>query len=413
MARIEPNLFVRVKSFATQTSPQKSAAKSESSLVAGVDRLQLGTEKVSAEQVNAIVGERIAAHLLDILDESAAALGEGVPARVAVEPSPEAIAQRIFDLTLSLFDNYKAGRPSLGEGEARGELVRLLAVAVDRGIDEVLSLLRSMKVLVSGEVAENIRRLKELLAGLMERFAAEGLEEGSSGKRGERAPQVVPFEGSPERGEGTAFASSDDSSVGGLLPSGRSPSRTQTQLIPPESTVLAMVKKAFSRRISPSHKSRASSEQGVCRPPLFPLLVTLFGVAVFVNYLWEVLQMVFYQWWGASWLVGLLVCLQAALGDGLLVLALYGAGVGLFRSRWWILRPGGAGYAFLVFSGMAVAVAIELHALASGRWAYGALMPIIPGLGVGLLPVAQMMVIPPLVVLVTRRRLLKGARAPE
>ncbi len=134
----------------------------------------------------------------------------------------------------------------------------------------------------------------------------------------------------------------------------------------------------------------------VPQPPLAPLLGTLYVVAVLVNYLWEVPQMAFYEWWGASWAVGLLVCLLAALGDGLLVLALYGLGCALFRRRDWILQPGVAGYNLLVLAGMVVAVALEMHALAWGRWAYNTRMPVIPGLGVGLVPVVQMMVLPPL-----------------
>jgi hypothetical protein len=117
--------------------------------------------------------------------------------------------------------------------------------------------------------------------------------------------------------------------------------------------------------------------------------------------------MAFYEWWGASWVTGLLICLQAALGDGLLVLALYGLGYAFFRRREWILQPGVAGYTLLVLAGMVIAVAIEMHALAWGRWAYNARMPIIPGIGVGLIPVVQMMMLPLLAAHLTRWRLVR------
>ena len=140
--------------------------------------------------------------------------------------------------------------------------------------------------------------------------------------------------------------------------------------------------------------------------PLVALLGTLYGVAVAVNFIWEVPQMAFYEWWGASWSVGLLVCLQAALGDGLLVLALYGLGCIFFRRRDWILQPGPVGYTLLVVAGMIIAVAVEMHALDQNRWAYNTLMPRIPGLGVGLVPVAQMMVLPTLIARLARWRLI-------
>ncbi len=147
------------------------------------------------------------------------------------------------------------------------------------------------------------------------------------------------------------------------------------------------------------------------QPPLATLLGTFYGAAVLVNFIWEVPQMAFYEWWGASWVTGLLICLQAALGDGLLVLALYGLGYAFFRRREWILQPGVAGYTLLVLAGMIVAVAVEMHALARGRWAYSAIMPIIPGLGIGLIPVVQMMLLPPLAAHLTRWRLVRARLA--
>ena len=143
------------------------------------------------------------------------------------------------------------------------------------------------------------------------------------------------------------------------------------------------------------------------QPSFAALLGTFYGAAVLVNFLWEVPQMALYEWWGASWSVGLLVCFQAALGDGLLILALYGMGYAFFRRREWILQPSVTGYTFLVLAGMAVAVAIEMQALAWNRWSYNALMPVIPGLGVGLVPVVQMMILPPLVFYLTRWRLVR------
>jgi hypothetical protein len=52
----------------------------------------------------------------------------------------------------------------------------------------------------------------------------------------------------------------------------------------------------------------------------------------------------------------------------------------------------------MLIAGLAIAVTVELAAVhALGRWEYAARMPILPGLGVGLSPVAQMLVLPPII----------------
>jgi hypothetical protein len=52
----------------------------------------------------------------------------------------------------------------------------------------------------------------------------------------------------------------------------------------------------------------------------------------------------------------------------------------------------------MLITGLAIAVSVELLAVnALGQWAYTARMPIVPGLDVGLAPVAQMLVLPPIV----------------
>lgn len=170
----------------------------------------------------------------------------------------------------------------------------------------------------------------------------------------------------------------------------------------------AMVSGKTSRQTADPELSERNPDEHPPSPSLAALLGTLYVAAVLINYLWEVPQMAFYDWWGASWAVGLLVCFQAALVDGLLVLALYGIGCLLFKRRDWILEPGLAGYTFLVLSGIIVAMVVELQALAWNRWAYNALMPRIPGLGVGLLPVVQMMALPSIVARLTQWWLLRN-----
>ena len=73
--------------------------------------------------------------------------------------------------------------------------------------------------------------------------------------------------------------------------------------------------------------------------------------------------------------------------------------LGLLVTARVIVRPAGqahraAFFWLLVVLGAATATILEWHALGTGRWTYNSLMPLIPGLGVGVSPVLQMAIIP-------------------
>lgn len=73
--------------------------------------------------------------------------------------------------------------------------------------------------------------------------------------------------------------------------------------------------------------------------------------------------------------------------------------LGLLVTARVIVRPAGQSHraAFLwltVVLGAMTAATLEWHALRTGRWTYNGLMPLIPGLGVGVFPVLQMAIVP-------------------
>lgn len=98
------------------------------------------------------------------------------------------------------------------------------------------------------------------------------------------------------------------------------------------------------------------------------------------------------------WLAATAECAQAAVGDSVIVLGLFATGALAFRDVRWF-RPARAGrYAALIGAGMAVQVVMEwIMVYGAGRWGYGADHPVLPLLGVGLLPVLQAVVLFPLV----------------
>lgn len=88
-------------------------------------------------------------------------------------------------------------------------------------------------------------------------------------------------------------------------------------------------------------------------------------------------------------------CFLASLGDGLLVLLIFAAGWIVFRRREWFVRHGARGYLLMLAAGLIIAVGIERVAVGTGQWLYAEQMPRV--LGVGLAPIAQMLVLPPLI----------------
>jgi hypothetical protein len=125
-------------------------------------------------------------------------------------------------------------------------------------------------------------------------------------------------------------------------------------------------------------------------------VATIFTVAVAANYLWEMGQMFYYAGMdspGAAW-----NCLLASLGDGLLVLLIFASGWIVLRRRSWYERPGVGGYLLMLIAGFVIGITVESVAVrVSGTWKYTSGMPLLPGTEMGLLPVAQMLMLPPVI----------------
>ena len=123
----------------------------------------------------------------------------------------------------------------------------------------------------------------------------------------------------------------------------------------------------------------------------------LFAVAVAINYVWEIAQSFLFVGMGSIRAV-LWHCFVASLGDGVILCIIHGVGWGVFRRADWFARAGASQYGVMLGAGLVIASAMEwvaVHVL--HRWAYTDLMPVVPGLDIGVIPVLQMLVLPPLV----------------
>ena len=125
-------------------------------------------------------------------------------------------------------------------------------------------------------------------------------------------------------------------------------------------------------------------------------VLLIFIVAVALNYLWEVAQAPLYlgfEDWNSVWWH----CFVAALGDGILVWLIFVVGWTTFRRFDWYAHLNGRALAVMLVAGLVIGIGIEWVAIDKlGRWAYTADMPLLPGIDVGLVPVLQMLLLPPL-----------------
>jgi hypothetical protein len=126
-------------------------------------------------------------------------------------------------------------------------------------------------------------------------------------------------------------------------------------------------------------------------------IAAVFILAVIVNYPWELAHSPLYE--GMSdFSLALRHCFVASVGDGLLVLLIFGAGWVALRRSDWFVNPGRRGYFVMSAAGLVIGVVVEWTAVhVMGRWAYAPRMPVIPLFEIGLTPVAQMLALPPVI----------------
>jgi len=102
----------------------------------------------------------------------------------------------------------------------------------------------------------------------------------------------------------------------------------------------------------------------------------------------------------------ILDCLPHIGADGVSAVIAFWAVSAVEGSRRWIVRPTPRSVGVFTIIGLLVTVAVEWHAVyVAGRWAYASAMPIVPVVGVGLLPVLQPTALLPAVVWFVGRQL--------
>jgi hypothetical protein len=120
--------------------------------------------------------------------------------------------------------------------------------------------------------------------------------------------------------------------------------------------------------------------------------IALVGFAL--NFVWEMLQMPLFMGMDPGALNTWLLCLEATVGDVVTILFIFGLGRLVF-GRWdWPERFTIIRVLYLALVGASFAIYFEITALRAGRWAYSELMPLLPWLPIGIVPIIQMMILP-------------------
>lgn len=139
--------------------------------------------------------------------------------------------------------------------------------------------------------------------------------------------------------------------------------------------------------------------------PEFNVLV----FAILLNYPWEFLQVpMFDRMPDAPHWEAIKTCTRATLGDGAIMLAAYWCVAAVARSRRWIVDASTTNVLLFAAVGTSTTIIIErlaLNGMWLDGWAYSPWMPIVPVVEVGLTPILQWIVLPPLVVWFARRQL--------
>jgi hypothetical protein len=151
--------------------------------------------------------------------------------------------------------------------------------------------------------------------------------------------------------------------------------------------------------------SKIASRHVACVRTL--LVFALF--AFLFHFAWEILQApLFARMPKTSHWQATLACLKATFGDIGIALASFAVAALWSRSCAWFLHPSIQGLAAYTAAGVLITIAFEWYAISTGRWAYSELMPVVPGLRMGLSPLLQWLALPLVALYFLRRHELGG-----
>lgn len=139
--------------------------------------------------------------------------------------------------------------------------------------------------------------------------------------------------------------------------------------------------------------------------------VVLSGLAFVFHFVWENVQCPLFFEHG-SYDASLWGMTVATLGDVVLTWIIYAVAALVSREWRWTSDPWSwVQIVALVVTALALGIAVEVHALHTGRWFYKDITPVLPFLGVSIIPLLQLLILSPIVFALAER--LTGRRGPS
>ena len=129
--------------------------------------------------------------------------------------------------------------------------------------------------------------------------------------------------------------------------------------------------------------------------------------AFLLNFPWEFLQVPFFATMSEipHW-DGVVACTRATLGDAVISLLAYWVASLRAGTRDWLSARRDAGLRAYLATGLVITVVIERTSTGPlARWTYSEIMPVVPALDVGVVPIAQWVVLPLALVYLARRQM--------
>lgn len=138
----------------------------------------------------------------------------------------------------------------------------------------------------------------------------------------------------------------------------------------------------------------------------FPEL-PLAGFGFLLHFAWEMMQVPWFEGMlEASHGTVLWLCTRATFGDVVILVVAFWSGSATVRQRGWVVPGLWLPALVTIATGLLITVVFEW--LATGmldRWSYADSMPVIPGVGIGLTPLLQWLLLPPLALWLTRNHI--------
>lgn len=134
----------------------------------------------------------------------------------------------------------------------------------------------------------------------------------------------------------------------------------------------------------------------------------ILAIGFLVNLLWENAQAFLYVGY-RGFIEHFWICFVASVIDALVILLVYLVLALVYKDIYWPRHYTIVRYAVVALIGGALAVGFEIWALEKEEWAYTALMPVVPGLKVGLSPLIQLIVLP----VITYYTSMRGLNRPD